>query len=434
MPVVWDSTRVNVTKKIQHAAVTPEQFTTKLAEDYQRFSKREPGKFSACFCLMLDNWSRIRDQYGYRGLFSVLGSVRERLLEALPDGAYACVLNERTLIGTVAECSGKDAEALAKGLFEQFDTETFELGQETASLSFSLGYSEFDHRFTSVDALLIQLVDSTDQVVQSGGRAIKKVSPDVSLAESGGSDKQILGLLMDALRKDKMRVFFQPLMATAGEDSQTYQMLPRLPGDEEVLLPAGSFVPVARKANVLGVLDRWMLQRAVQLLCGRFNLQPIRLLLSQGDSLLVHAERREWFGRLLEKYPQVSGRLVLDFALEDALANLKSTTALIASAHRAGLKVCFSRVDEHSKWDLLAGRFRVDYLKMSPQFVQRLANDAALEAEFQKISGPVRMTGTKIIMPMAEDAGLAANLWRTGADYMQGYMIQKESESPELAE
>ncbi|MGY6554736.1 MAG: EAL domain-containing protein [Wenzhouxiangella sp.] len=412
--------------------MTPAQFTTQLAEAYRRFSKRELEQSSACFCLMLDNWSRIRDQYGYGGLFSVLGSVREHLLRILSGESYACVLNERTLIVTVPDCSLTKAEGMADRLFSQLDQETFELGREMASLSFSLGYCEFDHRFTSVEALLIQLVDGTEHVLQSGGHAVRRISPDVSFAEGNNSDKQMLGLLMEALRKDKLRVFFQPLMSTAGDQSQTYQLLPRLSDSNEMLIPAASFVPVARKANVLGVLDRWMLQRAVQLLCGKYQLQPIRLFLSQGDSLLVHAERREWLSRLLEKHPQVSGRLVLDFALEDALANLKSTTTLIALAHQAGLKICFSRVDEHSKWDLLIGRLRVDYLKMSPQFVHRLASDPALETEFQKLSGPVRQLGTKIIMPMVEDAGVAANLWRTGADYMQGYMIQKESENPEL--
>lgn len=414
--------------------MTPEQFTTQLAEAYRGFSKREIERSSACFCLMLDNWNRIRDQYGYSGLFSVLGTVRERLLRILGAGSYGCVLNERTLIVTVPDCSLKKAESLAARLFAHLDQETFELGQEIASLSFSLGYCEFDHRFTSAEALLIQLVDGTEHALQSGGHAIRRVSPDVSLAACNSCDKQMLGLLMEALRKDKLRVLFQPLMSTAGEQSQTYQLLPRLSDSHEALIPAASFVPVARQANVLGVLDRWMLQRAVQLLCGKFQLRPIRLFLSQGDSLLVHAERREWLSRLLERYPQVSGRLVLDFALEDALANLKSTSVLIASAHRAGLKICFSRVDEHSKWDLLAGRLRVDYLKMSPQFVHRLTSDTALGAAFEKISGPVRQSGTRIIMPMVEDAGVAANLWRTGADYLQGYMIQKESENPELVD
>jgi EAL domain-containing protein (putative c-di-GMP-specific phosphodiesterase class I)/GGDEF domain-containing protein len=414
--------------------MTPKQFMQKLLEAYQAFSAGQTDQPSACLCLMLDHWSRLRDQYGYSGLATLIEELLEVTVSTIEMPSHACALNERTVLVLVPECSLKSAEDLAGKVFQRADTEAFSIGQDAAALSISLGFCELDHRFTSADRMLMELVDGTQETMLAGGNAIRKIEPDVSLGQASRSERKMLGLLMESLRKDAMRVLFQPLLATNSESAKSFQILPRLLATDGSLVRAASFVPVARKAKVLGVLDRWMVQRAVQLLVHEYQLLPVRLFLSQGESLLVQPERREWFRRLIEKHPEVSGRLVLDFSIEDALASLKSTSEFMRLAHQLGIQICFSQVDEHSKWDLMANRLRPDYLKMSAQFVERLSQDSALEFDFQRISAPIRKQGTKIIMPMVEDAVVAANLWRTGADYMQGYMIEKETETLELSQ
>lgn len=414
--------------------MAPHQFMAHLAQAYRTFTASEAERASACFCLMLDNWRRVREQYGYSGLLSLLEKVRGTALETLGQDVEACVLNERTVLLCVPDCSLKYAKPLAAKLFQRLDSEAFEIDEDTAALSFSLGYCEFDHRFTDIDRLLVELVDGTQETTLAGGNAVTAITPDVSMGQASQSERQMLGLLMESLRKDSLRVFFQPIMSTSEESTKTFQILPRLVTADDTLVPAASFVPVARKARVLGVLDRWMIQRAVELLADRYHLQPVCLFLSQGDSLLVQPARREWLRLLLAKSPSVGERMVLDFAIDDALSNLKGTSEFMRLADELGVKICFSRVDEHSKWDLLGGRLRADYIRMSPEFVERLRQDERLEHLFRDLSGPVRKQGTKIIMPMVEDASVAANLWRTGTDYMQGYMIEKETEHLELGE
>lgn len=414
--------------------MTLEQFVEKLSVAYEGFSSSETDRPSACLCLAFDRWERLRARYGYSGLVALTGKIQQLLRDQADVEAFVCRLNEHCLLAFLPHCSLATVEKQAAKLFGLVGGQTFPIGKESVALSVTLAYSEFDHRFTSADQLLVNLVKGTEGVSQAGGNTIRHIKPDVSAGAASGGDRQILGLLMESVRKNAVKVLFQPLLATAGEPSKSFQMLPRLASPDGSLVTAASFVPVARQAQVLGVLDRWMLQRAIQLLTNDYHLQPLRLFLSQGDSLLVNPERREWLRKLLEKHPGVSGKLVLDFSLDDALANLNSTAELLALAAERGVEICFSRVDEHSRWDLLQGDLKVAYIKMSSDFVQRLGQDERIESVYQKTSALVRKQGTKIIMPMAEDAEAAANLWRTGADYLQGYMIEKESERLQLAD
>lgn len=421
---------------VQNQSVEPRltlgQFVEKLSSAYEAFSASDSAQPSAVFCLMLDHWKRLREQYGYKGLLSLLEQILAELASNSDVEVLTCPLNERGVVAFLPQCSLKTAERQAEKLFRHISQNTFAIEEATIALSVSLVYLEFDHRFASDDQLLVNLVRSAEELSAAGGNLHKQIVPEVSVSQAHGDDAQMLGLLMESLRTDKLKVLFQPLMSTAGELSKTFQMLPRLVATDGSLIPASSFISVAREARVLGILDRWMIQRAIRLLTDDYHLQPVRFFLSQGDSLLVNPERRDWLRKLIEKNPSISGKLVLDFSLADALSNLNSTSEFLALLDELGIEVCFSRVDEHSKWDLLRDKLKVDYIKMAPNFVERLGQDPGLGHEFAELSAPVRKVGTKIIMPMVEDAGIAANIWRTGADYMQGYMIQEETEGLDM--
>lgn len=414
--------------------MTLEQFIDNLVDAFEAFSRGETDQPSACLCLALDHWDRLREHYGYSALINLVGGVRAVMVAGCDVEILVCRLNERCLLALFPHCSLSMAEKQADKLFRLIGQELFPVGDETVALSVSLCFSEFDHRFTTADGLLLDLVKNTEQLSASGGSMVKRVHPNVSADQASASDQQMLGLLMESLRKDAVKIMFQPLMATAGELAKSFQILPRITASDGSLIPASQFVPVAREARVLGLLDRWMLQQAIQLLVKDYHAQPVRFFLSQGESLLINPERREWLCRLIEKHPDVSGKLVLDFALDDALAHVKSAGEFLALADELGIGVCLSRVDEYSNWDLLAGRLQVNYIKMSPGFVRRLGQDSAVEQEFQLISARARKQGTRVIMPMVEDAKVAAHLWRTGADYLQGYMIEKEAETLELGD
>lgn len=409
-----------------------EQFLLELTRAYKVFAGSESDQPAACFCLMLDHWPKLRKQFGYSGLFGLIEELHELIAEELDIDVVTCAFNERSVIGWLPHSSLRTAEKQANKLHDLIGARHFSVGEEELALSVSLAYAEFDHRFTSADRLLLSVVSGAEQLSAAGGNEIRRIRPEVSFGQASTGNRQMLGLLMESLRKDALKILFQPLMSTAGEPSEIFQLLPRLSAADGSLITAADFVDVAREAGVLGVLDRWMLQRAIRLLSHEYDLQPVKFFLSQGESLLNSEERRDWLRKQAEAYPGVSGKLIIDFALEDALSNLKGTERFLALADEIGLEVCFSRADEHSKWDLLADSLRVDYVKMSPDFVRRLGSEADLEQRFAEISKPVRKKGTKIIMPMVEDASIAANLWRSGADYMQGYMIQEATETLDM--
>lgn len=411
-----------------------EDFLSELNAAYDAFADSESNAPCGCFCLMLDHWDRLRGQHGYAGLLDLINQFFQLIEQHLDVEVQVSRLNERTLLGLLPHSSLRTTEKQMAKLFKLLADATFEVRNETLAVSVTLAYLEFDHRFTGVDRILLTLVRGAERTSAAGGNELVQIEPDVSADQAAGSDRQMLGLLMEALRKDSVKVLFQPVMATAAEPSQSFQALPRLVSAEGSLIPAAAFIPAAREAGVLNVLDRWMISHCASLLANEYQFLPIRLFLSQGDSLIQDPERRRWLENLADKNKAISGKLALDFPLPDVLGNMKGSTDLFALLDRIGIEICVSQVDEHSRWDLLVEDLPADFVKMSPGFVRRLSEDDKLEQAFRQASAATRKRGAKIIMPMVEDAGVAANLWQVGADYMQGFMIQEAQEKIELGD
>ncbi|MEE4295333.1 MAG: EAL domain-containing protein [Wenzhouxiangella sp.] len=411
-----------------------EDFIAEMSSAYATFAEGDKGAASACFCLALDHWERVRGQHGYSGLVALLNQFVD-LVEAELD-VEVCVsrLNERSIVGLLPQSSKRTSEKQLTKLFKQIGAATFDVDDESLAVSITAAWTEFDHRFIDADRLLVSLVKGAERASAAGGNQLVQIRPDVSIDAANGSDRQMLGLLMEFLRKDALKVLYQPVLATNSEPAKSFQALPRLVSADGSLIPAAAFVPAAREAGVLNVLDRWMITYCASLLANEYQLLPIRLFLSQGDSLIQDSGRRDWLANLAEHNSSLSGKLALDFNIQDVLGNIKGARELFELLESLGIEVCVSQVDEHSRWDLLVDELPVDFVKMSPDFVQRLAGGDGLEATFREVSTPARERGAKIIMPMVEDASMAANLWRVGADYMQGFMIQEAQERIDLSD
>lgn len=402
--------------------MTPEELLEKLPGQMASAASQGQGGVAL---VRLDRADHLRDQLGFTGLRELLAGMADRLVDALDESPEICRFDWSTLVVSVPGLPPSGFDETADTIFSLLSGQTFELEQDSVAVTVSQASTRFDHRFTTVDELLLALTRKAGRIASEGGNQHATVQPGVSAAQALASGDHMLGLLMEALQSDTMKVVFQPLLATsAREPMESYQMLPRLQASDGKLITAGEFLPLAREASLLPVLDRWMTLRAVRLLQGPLEGRPVRLLINQSEALLADSSRRSWLADRLSAAPKLAGHIVVELRLEDAMSHMRGARELLDLARELKIGVGLSMVDEHSRWDLLADSLRADFIRMSPQFVARLTRDGGLEKRFMALSKPVRDQGTGLIMPMIEDPQTAARMWRSGVDFMQGNMIQ----------
>ncbi len=410
--------------------MTPENLLSRIGRLEKSGSDEKPG---GIVMVEIDRFRQLRGQQGFRAVFRLVRQVRKDLVSHMDERGEVHRFGLSGFIMIMPAVDADELQAMAEEIFASLSQSTFDIGNDAMAISASMAVAKFDLRFAGPDRLLVIMAERLEQIMADGGNQLAFVEPGVSANLALDSEEHMLGLLMDALRSNRLKVVFQPLLATSPEsDMRSFQMLPRLRSSDGHLIPAAEFIPIARTAKLLPVLDRWMITHAVKLFRGPLKSQSVRLFINQSDALLSENERLEWLIDTLRKSAELNGNIVIELRLEDAMAHMKHTAQLIGQARDHGAAVCLSMVDEHSRWDLLAGKLECEFLRMSPGFVTHLATEPDLEKRFLEISKPLRDSGTRIIVPMIEDQKTAASMWRTGADFMQGNMIQEPEDTISL--
>jgi len=406
-----------------------DKFLAALEAEYRAFSSPDSSQSSALVCLSVDHWQDLRQEFGYSGLLRLRGRLARLCRSELDSLVAMTALTPTTLVLLIRGSNVDVLRKASRNLLDQIKDSAFALGEDSVAITLSVGFCPFDLRFSRSGRMLVEVVSQAERLQRHGGNDLIEVHAVISAAQASDDSRRMLSLLMQSLRDDQLKVVFQPLLATHAGQTPGFQMLPRLKADDGELITAAAFLPVARSAGLVGTLDRWMIARCLSELARRNGDQTIRLFISQSDELLTSARRRDQLARQLESAGHLGGHLVLDFPLSDAMAHLSGTEEMLELARAGGVQICLSMVDEHSNWRLLAARLRADYLRMAPDFVQRLAKSDNLAEELDDLTESVRSVGTRIIMPMIEDPGLAAHLWRADVDYLQGNLIQTAQES-----
>ncbi len=385
-------------------------------------------------CVVIDHHNDLRERLGYRGLLELDGHLKTLILKRF--GKKSGLFMPR-LLEAVVLVDQMDAEGLnqqASELFRELNHHDFPFGDELVSVTVSMTVCPLDMRFADTDRMLVEVVGNAESLSLDGGNKLVEIYPSLSARQASGDDRQMLALLMESLRRNDLKVVFQAILSAGGDPVRNFQMLPRLRTSGGDLLAAAEFLPVATNSGLLGTIDRWMLHHAIRIIDQQNEDRELRLFINQSSELLVDADRRGKLASQFETGPDIRGNLVLDFQLADVLVNLKGTEELLHLVSKYGIGICFSRFDDHSNIDLLVERFRCDYLRLAPGFVQQLAKGEDLARELSTLTEPLRKRGTRLIAPMIEDAAVMSSLWKSGVDYLQGNMIKVAEEELRLVD
>lgn len=396
----------------------------KAAEATFQQAAESPGGIIA---LRLDEWQSLRSEQGYTGVFSLREQLAEICSGMLEDDARILFLRESLLVLLVP--SGQNVESISDELHGFLSRHPFTLADEALALRFSQAWCRLDQRFGSGDRALVAVLEAIDGLSDDARHTRQEVEVVISSRRATVDERQMLALLMESLRDDRVQMVFQPLLPTRNSQRHFRQMLPRLRADDGHLIAAADFLPVAEQAGLVATLDRWMIKRAIDLLSKPKETAELCLFLSQSSALLSDAKRRETLANQLDSTSDLNGRLVLDFALTDVLRHLKGAGELFELLARHGVGICYSRLDVGSNLELLGETLPVDFLRMAPAYVNRLQGSEHIAEELQALVGDLRAKGARVILPMIEDPDAAAALWASGADFLQGNLIQAASES-----
>ena len=378
------------------------------------------------------------------GLFYVeiegAGQVRERLgliaFDALLNQAGAFIASHvdgkdfATRYGDtsfVLLCHSGDETALtrlAADLRERTSREVFEHEGKTVTVGLSIGICPFAAGLGDAGAMLNAAERAMADARAPGQNrigvfhAVRKVS--------SSADETLVQLIRDALKAEDFQLLFQPIVSLQGDPDEQFQALLRLRGDGGKLYTAADILPVAERAGLTADIDRWVLSHCLLVLAERARQRkPVRLFVSQTIETVCDPQRVGWLRQLLETRRLAGEQLVIEFRLNEALAQLREVTAFIGALQDLGVTLSLSAFESNQSSLQLIEHLPVAFIKLAPRYIGEGLRNTALREELRQLVAFVHERGRKIIAPRIEDAQSASLLWTAGVDYIQGDFVQQ---------
>ncbi len=319
-------------------------------------------------------------------------------------------------------CSLEVATKLAQKIRQEINDISFEWNDETYDVSTSIGVATISAESESVAAIISSVEVARDTAKEHGRNQLQIFKRDDADLLRRRDRMHWVGRIQNALRKNRFQLYsqlVQPLQP--GNTTTHYEILIRMLGEDgEVVLP-GAFLPAAEHFHMMSLIDRWVVERSLDMLGDKKCHISINL---SGQSLC-----EEGFQQLvldLIDDSAVSPDLIcFEITESAAIANMKEAMNFIDALK---IKGCSFSLDDFgtglSSFSYLKN-LDVDYLKIDGSFVREIIDDPIADTMVLAIHQIGNSMGLKTIAEFVENDTIQERLIEMGIDYGQGYELGK---------
>jgi len=378
--------------------------------------------------LLVDGAQNIRERIGLSAFDQLIGQAGAFLSGLVQTRDLCARFGDTSFIVLAPQLQETELLEFGGRIRQAFDQHVFEIGDRSITLAVAIGIATFGQNLGEAAAMVNAAERACVGARQDPERRVALFQTQIS--QAGDADEDMLfGAIRDAIRNESFQLLFQPIASLRGGHDEQFQTLLRLRGDGGRTYTAAVLVPLAERAGLIHGVDRWVLSRALLVISERArDGHPVRLFVSQSIESLNDPQRLAWLKQGIETRRISPEHLVIEFRTADALARIRQLTAFHENAKRLGIRLCLSNFDATMANFQLLQHVQVDYVKVAAKYTNAEGQSAKMRAELRQAITHLRERGIRIVAPQVEDAQVAAGLWSTGVDYIQGNFVQQATQ------
>lgn len=380
----------------------------------------EPTKSAPSGLLLIspDNKESLRQEIGAGGLDHLMAQIGETLTAELENTDVAARLDD-TAFGILARRGAHtELTELAERLIQL-------LSNDTRMNGVSVGLCMIDARHEDANGIINRARLACDEARAHGGQRVHVHMSEADSEEiTVASDDDLGQRVRDALRDDAFTILYQPLLDLESRGSENYQIVVRLQNAKGDLIGDRTLLEAAQATNNGEALDRWVLDRAVDILKQRRDSgRRTRVFAQQSSHSALNVELPAWLMGRLRAKQMVGTGLVIDFRLPDLSKNLKTAQRTISALREMDVEVALSLFPEKDAAFKVLSFLQANYISITPRL---------LKADRQVISRVINKAhaaSAKVIVSNVDDPRSIDLHWSSGADFLQGNFIQRPLEN-----
>lgn len=251
----------------------------------------------------------------------------------------------------------------------------------------------------------------------------KRNQPSIG-AKPPSQESALIEQLRGAISNDGFELVYQPIATVQGSQEEQYQTLLRMRDADGRLVPAAEFLPLAERAGLVVEIDRWVLTHAMQVVRQqRDGGRAMRLFIPQAMATFSTADQGAWLTAELASHELSGSALVLECRLDEALLDPSGLLTFANAVRNDDVQLCLGQYEHTTDASSLLDKIPLGYIKLALKYVASNASRDVRD-ELHMLIDRAHKLYIQVIGHRVEDAAVAATLWMTGIDYIQGNLVQ----------
>lgn len=241
--------------------------------------------------------------------------------------------------------------------------------------------------------------------------------------------------LQKALTNGDFHLYGQRIRsATEACQGHYYEMLIRLVDTDGSLVPPMAFLPAAERYGLMPLLDRAVIERALQMHC---ELQaaseiPVKLAVNLSGASLSDPSLFEFIRGALTRYAVSAQNICFEVTETMAIANLSVAVRLMTALRELGCTLSLDDFGSGMSSFSYLKQLPVDVVKIDGSFVRNILSNPVDRAMVEAVNNIAHQMGLKTLAEYAESPEIIAELTRMGVDLLQGFAVGKPQSLAEM--
>lgn len=398
-------------------------FTAELERELAALDRSHSGL--GVLFLDLDRFKNLNDTLGHQVGDQLLIEVARRLQRAVRKGD--CVArnggDEFTILLTQIK-SQAALEAAIDTVFQCFET-PIDLGSARWQVRTSIGATlEKDPLANANDVL--KKADLAMYAAKQAGRSTYRIHTD-SMQEELNYTVTLEQELRDALAHDEFLLHYQPIFNSSAARIMSAEALLRWNHPEKGLLPAGAFIDVLERSDLMRDVGYWVLESCIktakQLLNNGHG--KVEIALNLASVQLLDEKLYDFLRTTLRQYDVPPSALEIEVTESLWMENLAFASEQINLLRKLGVSVSLDDFGTGYSSLSYLRNLPMDVIKIDRSFIADLEDNLTDQEIVHSIISLCRSLGKRVVVEGVETARQLSLLQQSSADYYQGYLLAR---------
>lgn len=369
-----------------------------------------------------DHYQRLLQDFGLDSADDLIAALASRLSATLDADTTAARFGERTFAVLLKGNHARTAE-LTERLRAAFASHVFNVGDRSASITASIGGVQIGEKIAAVGQVLNRATESLQAATALGGNRSEIFDPGAVDRDEEERVQNWVQRLRDALEGGGFALHYQPVVNLQGEPGEVYEVLLRMENNGELVTPQ-SFLGIAEDNGLLDAIDRWVVQRAIELIGERTRGgHDTRLLVKVSPASFIDDRLLQVIEQQLAAHNVPGERLWLEIPEAKVFTHLRQAQAFLAGAAKLGCQVGLEKFGSGLDSFQLLTHFQPAFLKIDRSFTEDLPKTPEHQQKIRDIAERAQSAGIRTMAEYVQDAGTMSFLFTANVEFVQGNFL-----------